>query len=418
MYTKLFQQRPFRLYLIGSVASNVGDVIAGLGFLYAAYELTGSKALTTAIAIAEVLPYLLFGLIGGAISDILPKLRMMFWLDVGRAALQGLTCLLFITGTLHYVALLAIVFLIQLCGCFFNPAARAIVPETVDEQDLTAANSLLSIGNNIASIAAPAITGIILAFGSLTAFFIIDAFTYLLSAVSLFLMSRSYPQTHSLNSSRSSFYGPRDMFRQISHRLVNFWKYLKTTPEMVALFFSTFIAVFFSTWAWQVGLLFKAGIASTQGRQFFSFLLAVYAIVGILVSIVLPYMARVLTFRHYILGVFWWGLGLTALAAANTAWAMTLCVVAVGIAFALTSQSRVYLLQTRLPKTLIGQGFSFAAVMLYFANIVSLSLFGFLSEHLAMSHMFLLAGIPLLISVPVMLLLTYTRTAAPTTDTP
>ena len=53
--------------------SQLGDVLAGLAFLFISYELTESATLTTVIAISQATPYLLFGLIGDAVDRVNKK---------------------------------------------------------------------------------------------------------------------------------------------------------------------------------------------------------------------------------------------------------------------------------------------------------------------------------------------------------
>lgn len=57
-------------YLLGAAASNLGNVISGLAFMFLAHEITASSVYTT---ISQVAPYLIFGLIGGVIADWVDK---------------------------------------------------------------------------------------------------------------------------------------------------------------------------------------------------------------------------------------------------------------------------------------------------------------------------------------------------------
>ncbi|QNQ89887.1 hypothetical protein GP475_03920 [Corynebacterium poyangense] len=79
----------FGLLAGSALLSRLGDIVAGLGFIYLAYRLTQSQTAPTGVALAEVVPYLLFGLIGGIISDSLPKLRVMTVANWCRAAVEG-----------------------------------------------------------------------------------------------------------------------------------------------------------------------------------------------------------------------------------------------------------------------------------------------------------------------------------------
>ncbi|UOR12870.1 hypothetical protein [Halobacillus amylolyticus] len=73
MYKTLWKNKNIRYYLLAGGVSRLGDVLSGMAFLFLAYDLTGSSLHTTGMAMAETLPYLLFGLIGGVMADWLPK---------------------------------------------------------------------------------------------------------------------------------------------------------------------------------------------------------------------------------------------------------------------------------------------------------------------------------------------------------
>lgn len=64
MYRSIMKNRNILLYLASAGISQLGNVLSGLAFLFLSYELTESGSLTTIVAIAQALPYLLFGLIG------------------------------------------------------------------------------------------------------------------------------------------------------------------------------------------------------------------------------------------------------------------------------------------------------------------------------------------------------------------
>lgn len=69
MYRIALKNKSVLYYLAGAGISQLGNVLAGLAFLFLSYEITQSASLTTVIAMSQAVPYLLFGLIGGAIAD-------------------------------------------------------------------------------------------------------------------------------------------------------------------------------------------------------------------------------------------------------------------------------------------------------------------------------------------------------------
>lgn len=189
---RLLFNRSFALLTAGTFLSNLGDVVAGVGYLFAAYQLTGSRSQTTGVAIAEVLPYLLFGLVGGALSGLLPRLRVMIVTDLLRAAVQIGTTVLAVSGALSYPALLTVVFLIQVGGCVFTPCSRTVVVELTTEEQLVSANSVISLCGNVAAVLGPLVAAVQTSSG-VALFFALDAASFVISAVLLVVVSRAHP---------------------------------------------------------------------------------------------------------------------------------------------------------------------------------------------------------------------------------
>ncbi|WP_353626275.1 MFS transporter [Bacillus sp. JCM 19041] len=102
MYITLVKNNHSLGYYLGSTAiSSLGNVMTGLAFLFLAFELTGSSLHVTGVAMSQVLPYLLFGLVGGVIADWIPKRKWMIAIELLRSPL------LLVLVTLHYVEMLA-----------------------------------------------------------------------------------------------------------------------------------------------------------------------------------------------------------------------------------------------------------------------------------------------------------------------
>lgn len=76
--------------------------------MFLAYEMTASSVYTTIVAISQVAPYLLFGLIGGVVGDWVDKKKLLICIDLIR--IPVILLLVFthqldfsLTAQLHYV---------------------------------------------------------------------------------------------------------------------------------------------------------------------------------------------------------------------------------------------------------------------------------------------------------------------------
>jgi len=399
VYRKTFRNRAFLLFYIGTACSDLGDVVAGIGFLLVVYQITRSSEQTTGVAIAETLPYILFGLIGGAVSDFLSRRKLMLTLDFSRGLLQIATFVLFNLGHLPYVLILAVVFCIQSAGCFFNPAQKTLLPQLVQADQLTTANAFVNISTSSMSVLAPLVTAVLLLYGGLGIFFAFDAVSYFVSTLCLWSLRPYLHEEHdvhedtSVQSERKASTAPlRKQIQTIPHRIWEFVCFTFSHPQLLTLFITTFLVVLFHTWAWQVGLLLLAETTTPNGKQLYTSLLAVYAAVSILTNLIIPQCWKQLSLAHYLAGSFIWGFGIFALGFVHSLPLLFICVAIIGIGLPFGSQSRVFLLQTEVPKEMHGQGFSFAAMLLYFSNLLSLSFFGWLSTSVSPSFLLMIEG--------------------------
>ena len=169
-------------YLAGAGISQLGNVIAGMAFLFLSYELTQSARLTTVIAISQAVPYLLFGLIGGAIADRVNKKRLLLSIDLIRVPIILSLVVIYHLEILAFWHLLLVGFVIQSLGCFYNPAYRSVLPLITPLADRTTVNSLLDIVTRGVQVLGPIFSIGLLSSGNTIHFYTVDALTYVMSA--------------------------------------------------------------------------------------------------------------------------------------------------------------------------------------------------------------------------------------------
>ena len=105
-------RRNLALLWAGQFVSAVGDaaLYAALLFLVLALEPVRGATKSGIVALAETLPYLLFGLMAGAVVDRSRRIRLMIGADLGRAAVLMLIPILFWLGGLSWASLAAVAF--------------------------------------------------------------------------------------------------------------------------------------------------------------------------------------------------------------------------------------------------------------------------------------------------------------------
>ena len=118
----------------------------GDGFAIAAGPLlvasqTKSPGLVALALLLQQLPYLLFGLIAGALSDRLDRRAIVITVDAVRAAVLALLAVTVVTGAVNVAVVLVAMFLLGTAEVFGTNAFATLLPMLVGRADLAIANS-------------------------------------------------------------------------------------------------------------------------------------------------------------------------------------------------------------------------------------------------------------------------------------
>ena len=179
------RHRDFRYLLAGQTVSQTGDWLYNVALIVFVLRATGSPAWVAAASIARLLPYTLFGTIGGVIADRYDRKRIMIVADVARGIIMlGLT-LVTATADGHGAALIAmsLAALSTVFSSAYLPCVSASTPSLVGEEDLTAANAITGAVFNVSLALGPMVGGLLLVLGSSTLAFAGNALTFFGSAL-------------------------------------------------------------------------------------------------------------------------------------------------------------------------------------------------------------------------------------------
>ena len=113
------------------------------------------------MVMSQTLPFILFGVFGGAFSDRDNKKKILYLSDLILAIIILLIPLLSLVGHLDYIILLIISTIITILNCFTDPAFRALLPEIVSEENLSTSNALIDSLQRGSNIILPALIGVL-----------------------------------------------------------------------------------------------------------------------------------------------------------------------------------------------------------------------------------------------------------------
>ena len=181
----VFRNRNFAALWCGQLISQIGSGITTIAASILVYQATGSAASVGLMLIATALPGFLFGLIAGVFVDRLDRRRIMIVAEVLRAILVFLIPVLLPTGIWW---LYILVMLSATVAQFFNPAHASVMPDVASDEELAAANSLMSVAEVGALGLGFAAAGLITSLYSVEWAFYVDSLTFLISAVAILLV--------------------------------------------------------------------------------------------------------------------------------------------------------------------------------------------------------------------------------------
>jgi MFS family permease len=177
----LLRQRNFALLWSGGLISMTGDWVLIVGLPFEVYRRTGSTLATGAMVLAYLVPSIALGSVAGVFVDRWDRRRLMVIVNLLLAAcLLPLLAIDALGIWIAYAVLVVVSSLEQL----FVPAEIALLPNLLEggEDELVTANALSGVNRHLSRLIGPAIGGVIVAVGGLTAVAVIDAASFVLSA--------------------------------------------------------------------------------------------------------------------------------------------------------------------------------------------------------------------------------------------
>jgi MFS family permease len=193
--------RDFRWLLSSSWVSNLGDGIAlSAGPLLVASQ-THDPFLVALAALLQRLPWLLFGLLAGALADRLDRKAVVVLVDLARAGVLALLCVAIVTSTVSVPVVLVAMFLLGTAETFADTTSSTLLPMLVEHEDLAVANARLQAGFvTVNQLVGPPLGAALFAVGAAWAFaaqaVLVALGVLLVARIALTTRVREVPETH------------------------------------------------------------------------------------------------------------------------------------------------------------------------------------------------------------------------------
>jgi MFS family permease len=191
VYRELLGNGPLIRLLLGELISGIGDWLYIVAIFVVIYRESGDAALVGAFGGIRLLPYVILSVPAGIVADRFDRRLVLLVSDLYRGSLMVLMAITVTVGAPTLV--LAVLAILAASGSsFFYPAMGAYLPALAkDERQLGPANSAWASVQNVSYIVGPAMGGIVLAGGSVTTAFIVNAVTFVFIAAILWTLPSS-----------------------------------------------------------------------------------------------------------------------------------------------------------------------------------------------------------------------------------
>ncbi|MGW7266590.1 MFS transporter [Streptomyces sp. NPDC054842] len=165
-----------------AVLSSFGDALRTAALPLLAATLTREPLLIASVTACGYLPWIVFGLLGGAVADRVDQRRAMWTVDAARGLLVAAFGVAVALGHASIGLLIALALALTTLQTLFDNASTALLPALVDPEALGSANARLMTGQRIAGglLAGPLVPALIVTGAAVP--FLADAVTYLVAA--------------------------------------------------------------------------------------------------------------------------------------------------------------------------------------------------------------------------------------------
>ncbi|MEU1405194.1 MFS transporter [Streptomyces sp. NPDC005728] len=199
-----------------AVLSSFGDALRTAALPLLAASLTDEPLLIASVTACGYLPWIAFGLLGGAVADRVDQRRAMWTVDAVRGLLVAGFAVVVGLGHASIGLLILLAFTLTALQTLFDNASTALLPALVDAEALGSANARLMTGQRIAGglLGGPAVPLLIAAGAALP--FAVDAVTFLVAAALVVSLPATRPR-------RAADPGGSTLRREITDGLRTLW---------------------------------------------------------------------------------------------------------------------------------------------------------------------------------------------------
>ena len=183
---RALRHRDFRLLWTGQAISLAGDGIYLVAIAWLVYDISNKPGALAVVGFAWTLPQVAGLLLAGVLSDRFERRRLLVIADLVRFAAIGTIAVLAYADVAELWHLVLLVVVYGFGQALFQPAFTAIMPEVVPREELLQANAMRELLEPLGMrFFGPAIGGMLIAVFGVGTAFLVDALTFVASALAV-----------------------------------------------------------------------------------------------------------------------------------------------------------------------------------------------------------------------------------------
>jgi len=198
--------RGFQYFAVSTALQMGAESMQLLANGWYAYKLTGSTAILGLTLLAQAIPQIFLSVVGGAVSDRLPRRTIWMVCVIASGVLSGWIAVSILLGTITWVDLVIRSFFFGCIVAFRMPARQGTIGDLVGKERLMSAVSMSQAIINVMQFVGPAVSGFVIGlFGIEWAYLIVTALFWL-AALCLIPMPYQH-RGQAKKGSRGSLFG-------------------------------------------------------------------------------------------------------------------------------------------------------------------------------------------------------------------
>lgn len=327
----------YRRLVIGQTISYFGSMMSYVAVPWQVYELTHSTFLVGLLGAVELVPLLVFALIGGSVADSIDRRRLLlvseFLLSLGVLGLA-------INASLarpSVVFIFVTTAVVQAITGFHRPAMDAMVQKVVPPSDFTAVGAINTFRGSLGAIFGPSLGGLVIATGGVKSAYFIDFLTFLAAVAAFWNLSRMPVEKARVSHGK-----------QIAEGL----RFALSRPELMGTYVVDIVAM---TFAFPIAL-FPAIGETFGGAKSAGLLFSAMAVGSLVVTLFSGWTAKVRSHgKCVVVAAALWGLAIIAMGFSRNLWVIVLCLAAAGAADTVSAIFRQVIWNETIPNQMRGR---------------------------------------------------------------